>query len=95
MIRKSVFKTKTCEKHICTHGPYQFKHFVTQVPPSPLGADDAEDKFVVVSAEDCKPTGDREEVFKNLQADLLRQIRVSRNFNPFFILLFSKLLFPL
>ncbi|KAK3706678.1 hypothetical protein RRG08_009313 [Elysia crispata] len=49
---------------------------LAQVPPSPIGADDAEDKFVVVSAEDCQPTGDREEVFKNLQTDLVRQIRL-------------------
>ncbi|GFN95176.1 coiled-coil and c2 domain-containing protein 1-like protein [Plakobranchus ocellatus] len=49
---------------------------LSQVPPSPIGGDDAEDKFVVVSAEDCQPTGDREEVFKNLQADLVRQIRL-------------------
>ncbi|RUS89573.1 hypothetical protein EGW08_002691 [Elysia chlorotica] len=49
---------------------------LAQVPPSPIGADDAEDKFVVVSAENCQPTGDREEVFKNLQGDLVRQIRL-------------------
>ncbi|XP_055885542.1 coiled-coil and C2 domain-containing protein 1-like isoform X1 [Biomphalaria glabrata] len=49
---------------------------LSQVPPSPAGIDDGEDKFVVVSAEDCEPTGDRDEVFKNLQADLVRQIRI-------------------
>ncbi|CAG5121470.1 unnamed protein product [Candidula unifasciata] len=48
---------------------------LSQVPPSPLESEDA-DKFVVVSAEDCEPTGDREEVFKTLQEDLVRQIRI-------------------
>ncbi|KAH9492096.1 Coiled-coil and C2 domain-containing protein 1-like, partial [Bulinus truncatus] len=49
---------------------------LSQVPPSPAGIDDGDDKFVVVSAADCEPTGDREEVYKNLQADLVRQIRI-------------------
>ncbi|XP_035827871.1 coiled-coil and C2 domain-containing protein 1-like isoform X2 [Aplysia californica] len=49
---------------------------LSQVPPSPFNSDESEDKFVVVSVEDCQPTGDREEVYKSLQQDLVRQIRV-------------------
>ncbi|XP_059170494.1 coiled-coil and C2 domain-containing protein 1-like [Physella acuta] len=49
---------------------------LAQVPPSPIGIDDAEDKFVVVSAEDCTPTGDRDEVYENLKTDLIRQIQI-------------------
>ncbi|KAH9492091.1 Coiled-coil and C2 domain-containing protein 1-like [Bulinus truncatus] len=49
---------------------------LSQVPPSPAGIDDGDDKFVVVSAADCEPTGDREEVYKSLKDDLVRQIRI-------------------
>lgn len=48
---------------------------LSQVPDSPF-AGDAEDKFVIVSAEDCHPTGDREEVYKYLTDDLIRQIGI-------------------
>ena len=32
---------------------------------------------MVVTAEDCTPTGDREELFTQLEQDLIKQIRVS------------------
>nr|KAG5709536.1 hypothetical protein BaRGS_001586 [Batillaria attramentaria] len=48
---------------------------LAQVPPSPLANEDNEDKYVVVSAEECTPTGDREEVFTQLEQDLITQIR--------------------
>lgn len=47
-----------------------------QVPPSPLANEDNEDKYVVVSAEDCTPTGDRDEIFTQLEEDLKTQIQV-------------------
>ena len=48
-----------------------------QIPPSPLDNEENEDKYVVVTAEDCTPTGDREELFTQLEQDLIKQIRVS------------------
>ncbi|XP_025110330.1 coiled-coil and C2 domain-containing protein 1-like isoform X2 [Pomacea canaliculata] len=48
---------------------------LSQVPPSPLADEDNEDKYVVVTAADCTPTGDRQEVFAQLEQDLLSQIR--------------------
>ncbi|XP_050400468.1 coiled-coil and C2 domain-containing protein 1-like isoform X2 [Patella vulgata] len=48
---------------------------LSQVPKSPNMPDD-EDKFVIVSEEDCVPTGDRTEVYQKLEADLVQQIRI-------------------
>ncbi|XP_070195173.1 coiled-coil and C2 domain-containing protein 1-like isoform X1 [Littorina saxatilis] len=49
---------------------------LAQVPPSPLANDENEDKFIVVSAEDCQPSGDRDEVFTQLEQDLAKQIQI-------------------
>jgi hypothetical protein len=56
-----------------------YPQFVThlQVPPSPLVDEENEDKFVVVAADQCEPTGDREEQFNQLEQDMITQIRVS------------------
>ena len=67
---------------LCVHiwsGRYLLNHstFFFQVPPSPLANEENEDKYVVVTAEDCTPTGDREELFTQLEQDLIKQIRVS------------------
>lgn len=48
-----------------------------------MADEDNEDKYVVVTAADCTPTGDRQEVFAQLEQDLLSQIRV-RLFLSFF-----------
>lgn len=70
-----------------------------QVPPSL--SEDTEPSFVVVSAEDCEISGDRDEVFKKLEQALIQQIRVGHydmtaiTYNIFFqIMFFAVKLFP-
>ncbi|ESO95891.1 hypothetical protein LOTGIDRAFT_175058 [Lottia gigantea] len=47
---------------------------LSQVPKSP-NMPDSDDKFTIVSPEDCVPTGDRTEVYQKLEENLIQQIR--------------------
>ena len=44
--------------------------------------EETEDKYVVVTADQCQPTGDRDEQFKTLEQDLIVQIRVRFCYRP-------------
>lgn len=51
-------------------------YIIFQIPPS-LSDPDDDDKFALVDDDDSILTGDRDEVYKKLQADMIQQIRVS------------------
>lgn len=50
-----------------------------QMPPSLTEED--ERSFVIVNPEECEVKGDRNEIFKKLEQDLINQIRVKTSYN--------------